>query len=211
MEKYTEIRKAGGRSKALVIMNYRHAFPHILIPQGGQHQTVENVAGFLLAAYPGKVANVMINNVRIMPGSTDNQIAISALQDGKWDAAFAVLGYPSLGFDFRGSPLGADEFDYFAVPFRLDRKYQDIFTGYIFYKPLDAHRMTFNIPGLLDPAWAAEMLKRYQIMGQNRSAGEIAKEIEQSQTVRLCGYEDKGMFPKSDYTQKIRQWLIARH
>jgi hypothetical protein len=51
-------------------------------------------------------------------------ILCTALQDGKWDAAFAVLGYPSLGFDFQGSPFGSDEFDYFAVPFSLSRKYQ---------------------------------------------------------------------------------------
>ena len=70
--------------------------------------------------------------------------------------------------------------------------------------------MTFNIPGLLDPPFAAEMLKRCQIMGQNRSAPEIAKEIEQSQTVRICGYEDKEMFPKSEYAQKIQQWLTAK-
>jgi hypothetical protein len=25
--------------------------------------------------------------------------------------------------------------------------------------------------------------------------------------VRLCGYEDKQMFPKSEYAQKIQQWL----
>ena len=206
-DKFNEILRSPGRHKALVIMNYRHAFPHIPLRQGGRTQTVENVAGFLMTFYPGKVANVMLNNVRIMPGSTDNQIAISAIQDGKWDAAFAALGYPALGFDFKDSPFGADEFDYFAVPFPIGRKYQEIFAGYVFYKPLDEHRMTFAIPGLLDASFAAEMLKRCQIKGENRTAAEIAKEIEQSQTVRISGYEDKQMFPKSEYAQKIQQWL----
>jgi hypothetical protein len=206
-DKFNEILRSPGRHKALVIMNYRHAFPHIVLRQGGRSQTVENVAGFLMTFYPGRVANVMLNNVRILPGSTDDRIAISAMQDGKWDAAFAALDYPALGFDFQGSPFGADEFDYFAVPFPIGRKYQEIFTGYIFYKPLDEHRMTFAIPGLLDASFAAEMLKRCQIKGENRTAAEIAKEIEQSQTVRLCGYEDKQMFPKSEYAQKIQQWL----
>ena len=209
-DKFNEISRSAGRNKALVIMNYRHAFPHIPLQQGGRTQTVENVAGFLMTYYPGKVANVMLNNVRILPGSTDDQIAISALQDGKWDAAFAVLGHPGLGFDFQGSPFGSDEFDYFAVPFPIGRKYQEVFTGYVFYKPLGEHRMTFAIPGLLDPSFAGEMLRRGQITGDNRSAAEIAKEIEQSQTVRTCGYEDKKMFPKSEYTQKIQQWLTAR-
>ncbi len=209
-DKFNEIRRSPGRNKALVIMNYRHAFPHIPLQQGGRSRTIENVGGFLMTYYPGKVANVMLNNVRPLPGSNDNQIVISALQDGKWDAAFATLGYPSLGFGFQGSPFGTDEFDYFAVPFPIGRQYQEIFTGYIFYKPLDEHRMTFAIPGLLDPQFAGEMLRRCQIKGENRSAAEIAKEIEQSQTVRLCSYEDKEFFPKSEYVPKIQQWLTAR-
>ena len=208
-EKFNEIRRSGGRAKALVIMNYRHAFPHLLLQQGGNSKTVENMTGFLLAAYPGKVANVMINNFRIMPGSTDNQAVLSAIQEGKWDAAFAVSGNPSLGFSFRGSPFGDDEFDYFAVPFSLGKKYQDIFTGYVFYKPLDEHRLTFGIPGLLDASFADEMRRRGQITGQTPSAEQIAKEIAESQTTRACGYEDKEFFPKSEYAQKIQHWLQA--
>ena len=80
----------------------------------------------------------------------------------------------------------------------------------MFYQPLDEHRLTFGIPGLLDRQFAAEMLRRGQITGGNQSAEQIAKEIEQSQTVRICGYEDKEVFPKSEYTQKIRQWLTVR-
>ncbi len=209
VQKFNEIRPSAHQNKALVIMNYRHAFPHIPLQQGGRSRTVENVAGFLMAAYPGKVANVMLNNVRLLPGSTDNQLVISSMQDGKWDAAFAVLGNRSLGFNFQGSPFGADEFDYFAVPFPVGRKFQEIFTGYVFFKPLDEHRMAFGIPGLLDPQFAGEMLKRCQLKGENRSAAEISKEIEQSQTTRTCGYEDKEMFPKSEYAQKIQQWLQA--
>lgn len=209
-EKFNELRQAAGRRKALVIMNYRHAFPHLLLQQGGASKTVENMAGFLMATYPGQVANVMINNVRLMPGSTDNRTVISAIQEGKWDAAFAVAGYPSLGFDFKGSPFGADEFDYFAVPFPLNRKYQDIFTGFLFYQPLHEHRLTFGIPGLLTPQFTPEMLRRCQITGQSQSAEQVAKEIEQSQALRICGYEDKEIFPKSEYTQKIRQWLPAK-
>lgn len=206
-EKFNAIRSSPGRHKALVIMNYRHAFPHLLLQQGGASKTIENMTGFLLAAYPGKVANVMINNVRLMPGTTDNRTVISALQDGQWDAAFAVQGNPSVGFNFQGSPFGADEFDYFAVPFSLGKKYQEIFTGYVFFKPLDEHRLTFGIPGLLDPSFGNEMLRRGQITGQTPSAEEIAKEIAESQKVRTCGYEDKEVFPKSEYAAKIKHWL----
>ena len=68
----------------------------------------------------------------------------------------------------------------------------------------------FNIPGLRDPQFAGAMLQRCRIKGESRSAAEIAKEIEQSQTVRTCGYEDKEFFPKSEYVPKIQQWLTAQ-
>ncbi len=71
--------------------------------------------------------------------------------------------------------------------------------------------MTFNVPGLLDSQFAGEMLKRAEIMGQNRSAEEIAKEIEQSQTVHTSGYENKELFPKSEYVEKTQRWLTAKH
>jgi hypothetical protein len=116
-QKFDEIRASANRKKALVIMNYRHAFPHLTIPRGGRTKTFENMTGYLMAAYPGQVANVLINNVRILPGSTDNQAVIGTIQDGKRDAAFAAVGNPNLGFDFRDSPFGADGFDYFAAPF----------------------------------------------------------------------------------------------
>jgi hypothetical protein len=163
-----------------------------------------------MVAYPGKVANVLINNVRILPGSTDNQAVIGAIKEGKWDAAFVAVGNPSLGFDFRGSPFGADGFDYFAVPFPIGGTYQDVFTGFVFFKPLDEHRMSFGIPGLVDTKYAEEMVRRYQITGENVSAEQIAKEKEQSQTVRTFGYENRELFPKSEYAEKIRQWQAAK-
>jgi hypothetical protein len=191
-------------------MNYRHAFPHLAISRGGRTKTFENMAGYLMATYPGTVANVLINNVRILPGSTDNQAVIGAIQDGKWDAAFAAVGNPSLGFDLRGSPLGDDDFDYFALPFPIGRTYQDVFTGFVFFKPLDEHRMSFGIPGLVDAKYAEEMVRRYQITGENVSAEQLAREREQSQTIRTFGYENKELFPKSEYAEKIRQWQPAR-
>jgi hypothetical protein len=35
-----------------------------------------------MEAYPGKVANALINNVRLLPGTTDTQAIITAIQNG---------------------------------------------------------------------------------------------------------------------------------
>ncbi len=207
--KFNEIQKSPGtQKKALVIMNYRHAFPHFRLERGGKVKNIENMAGFLLAAYPGRVANVMINSTGLILGGRDNPAGVTAIQNGKWDAAFIVAGNPSLGFDFKGSPFGGDPFDYFPFPIPVSYTYQDVFTGFVFYKPLDEHRMSFGVPDLLDPAFTTELVRRCQITGRTESVEELTKQVQQwVGTVRISGYEDKEIFPKNECPERIQQWL----
>jgi len=207
--KFNEIQKPpGSQKKALVIMNYRHAFTHFRLERGGKVRNIENMTGFLMAACPGKVANVMINATGLIIGGRDNPAGATAIQNGKWDAAFAVAGNPSLGFDFKGSPLGDDPFDYFPFPIPVSYTYQDVFTGFVFYKPLSEHRMSFGVPGLLDPEFTAELVRRSQITGRTESVEELTKEVRQwVATVRVSSYDNKEIFPKNDCEEKIQQWL----
>jgi hypothetical protein len=202
--KFNEIRKAGSRNKALVIMNYRHACPHFK-PEDGRGS--ENTGGFLMEAYPGKVSNVMINTLAMLPGTNDKHAVFTAFQQGKWDAAFAVLGNPNVGFDFKGSPLGEDGFDFWPFPNRL--RYQDVFTGFVFFQPLAAHRMSSGLPaGLADQRFADEYLKRCRSVGDNIPDDMTSEKIEQRfGTVHIFGYEGVG---KLDYAEKIQQWLKAK-
>ena len=197
IKKINELRQAGKRNKALVIMNTRHAFPHF---KGYR----ENVAGFLMETYPGLTANVMINCVAFLPGTTNQQTYFTAIQDGKWDAAFAVLGNPSLGFDFKDSPFGQDHFDYARVfPSRL--RYQEMLTGFVFYRPLDLHRMSEGLPpGIYDQALSAELARRFEIMGLGLSKSKLDKGFG---TIQVGGYETVGERGKSDCAEAIKQWL----
>jgi hypothetical protein len=166
------------------------------------------MTGFLMAACPGKVANVMVNGTGLLVGQRGNPMGATAIQDGKWDAAFAAAGNPNRGFDFKGSPFGGDSFDYFPVPVPLRYTYQDVFTGFVFYKPLAEHRMSFGVAGLLDPAFTAELVRRCQITGRKEPVEELTKQVQQwVATVRVSGYDDKEIFPKNDIAQKIQQWL----
>ena len=206
IRKFNELRRTDQRKKALVIMNYRHAFPHLRPEQG---RAVENTAGFLMEAFPGRLANVMLNSVRILPGSTDNQVEITALQQGKWDAAFAVLGNPNLGFDLKDSPLGTDTFDYFPLtPAHL--RYQDVFTGFVFYQPLANHCMSFGLPGLIDASFAVELARRRRLEGRDESPAQIGQELARLETLRLSGYEDTSIFSRSDCGAAIQRWLESR-
>jgi hypothetical protein len=210
--KFNEIAKStGSQKKALIIMNYRHAFTHFRLERGGKVKNIENMTGFLMAAYPGKVANVMLNGTGIILGGRDNPAGATAIQNGKWDAAFAVAGNPSLGFDFKGSPFGYDAFDYFPFPIPVSYTYKDVFTGFVFYKPLSEHRMSFGVPDILDDAFTAELVRRRQITGATGSVEELTKEVRQwVAEIRISGYEDKTIFPKYDAPEKIQQWLKAK-
>jgi hypothetical protein len=198
--KFKELHQTQDQTKALVIMNYRHAFPHLPI---NASRRAENTAGFLMDAFPGKVANVMINSIGMLPGTTDQRVLMTALQQGKWDAAFAAAANPSVGFDFRGSPFGEDAFDYFPfIPHH--RCYQDVFTGFVFFKPLEAHRQSFGLPGLIDASFGEEYMRRASITGHRVEAG-VDQEIQSLAKAHVSsGYDDPTI------AEKIQQWLKTK-
>lgn len=199
---------SGRRKKALVIMNFRHAFPHLdMKSYFGLMKPITNTAGFIMEALPGKVANVMINALRVLPGSTDRRVALGAIADGKWDAAFAALGNPPRGFNFRGSPFGADAFDYF--PLWTGKSYADIFTGFVFFEAPGNHRLSFGVPGMLASGFREELIRRNRIADAKATPEEIAKAVDRLESLRVFGYGEEEMFGKSNYQQKIDGWLKA--
>ena len=205
IEKYKEILKSGTkRNKVLVIMNYRHSFPHLDVTIEVQERHIENVGGFLMEEFPGKVANVMLNSIRIL-AATDTDMSWTALQDGKWDAAFAMAGNPDMGFDFKNSPFGSDSFDYF--PFQHDYTYNDIFVGFVFYKPLEKHVMQYGIPRIFDAEFIEEFTKRHRIKNEKITQKEIDEMIEDLGEIHEYGYDSKEHLGESDYKELIEKWL----
>ena len=162
------------RRKALVIMNYRHAFrllrdpiptppsrgpdgiwrvaTHLnrLVLASPRRQPMSNCCEFLYQAFPGRVANVLLN--------TD--IIFVPLQSGAWDAAFERTGNRPVGFDLDGTPFGRDCFDLYLLPgTRSDYRYQDVFTGYVFANPTADQRRENGIPGYFE-GFEHEALRR---------------------------------------------------
>lgn len=68
-----------------------------------------------------------------------------------------------VGFDFKNSPLGIDSFDYAHGKNNVQFKYQDIFTGMVFYLPLSEHKLSSGIPGLVPSCFKKEFLRRIKI------------------------------------------------
>jgi hypothetical protein len=122
------------RKKSLVIMNTRHGYGYIdkRFPQSIQDE-FHGTTAFMQEALPGKVANIMIHSI-----TQKYAYMFTPTQNGKWDRVFEDLGNPDAGFDFAGSPFGEDKFDLAFIAAK-GLLFKDVFTGYIFYKPLTAH------------------------------------------------------------------------
>jgi len=151
----------GARKKALIIMNYRHAFgnnfsyPNNVKP--------DNVGRFLFDKYNGRIANVLISTYAITSARSDNDISMTAIQDGKWDASFKILNIENKGFNFKDSPFGNDYFDIWPFT-KHNYKYSDVFNGFVFYKPLDKNILMEGIPDIIDSSFCKELNRRYQLV-----------------------------------------------
>ena len=141
IEKYKNIISIQRRKKALVIMNTNHGYALLTQTSGtGIKWLDSSTTNYLMKALPGKVSNVMLNTVSYM---------WTPIQHGKWESAFKIAGNPDAGFDFTGSPFGDNPWDgFFLSPKSIT--YKDIFTGFIFYKPLDRQIKNTGFPFELD-------------------------------------------------------------
>lgn len=197
IQKFSAIRQSEqARKKALVIMNYRHAFNDKFEKPGGMKG--DNVGRFVFEAFPEITANVMLNSVRIMPGSTDQDVIMAPIQDGKWDAAFSVMGNPDVAFDFESTPFGQDEFDFFPVR-KEGLTYQDVFTGFIFHEPLEAHKYRYGIPTLFEDGFDDVAISRYVLTGLTfDKAKQVVEESRERSESRYDNMEE--------IERNIRKW-----
>jgi len=191
------------RKKALVIMNYRHAFNDFKYADGTK---ADNTGRYIFEALPGKVANVMLNSVASLYNSTDKTDVRAPISNGKWDAAFEVVGNPSLGFDFKGNTFGADYFDRFPYE-KHNLTYQEVFTGFIFYKPLKEHKILCGIPNLFAAGYDKIILDRMAIAGYPVAPEKVNEFIKRNGTLVEDTFE-KEYENSIDIILKINQWLL---
>lgn len=155
IDRFDKIKNSGdSRKKCLVIMNYRHAFGLV----GGKEQkgdSWQTCTSYIMKKYPGKVANVMLNTVKnsfglCVPDYPPYILPVqnSPIKKGIWDNAFAQVENKSLGFNFADSPFGNCKFDLFFIPVWKKYRYQDVFTGFVFYKPLEEHSLGYGFKNI---------------------------------------------------------------
>lgn len=143
--------------KSLIIMNYRHAF-----------FTPGCCGEYIQRRFPGKVANVMINNLKfdLLSLALGKEIARPDLRHGEWDVAFEQMPTDAFAFDLKDSPFGKDNFDYFPLPWAMENgmQYQDMFNGFIYYKALIDHRASVGFNHLFDPENVAKLQEREKLI-----------------------------------------------
>lgn len=138
--------------KTLIIINYRHAFKENMPYSKGIQ---DNAANYIFKKYGNRVANVMINSIN----NSTNEL----LQHGNWDASFYISKLKNIGFNFENSPFGNDNFDYWN--FKNNFNYKDVFTGFVFYKPIEEHKAVSNIPNFITDDFQKEFFRRWEITG----------------------------------------------
>lgn len=154
IEKFEDIKHSNAkRKKALIIMNYRHAYNKNFITNDNN---ISNTGAFIFEKYPKKTANVLLNTV--------------ILQGGKWDAAFEVTEKDNIGFDFKNSPFGNDQFDIWSFT-EHSYKYQDIFTGFAYYKSPKEYKLIEGYDGLIDSTFIETYKQRVKLWNQVTDSG----------------------------------------
>lgn len=151
------------RKKALVIMNYRHAFGNdFMYPD---NEKPENVGRYLFEKYPNRVANVLLNTLTF---GSENENDIIAITDGKWDASFKNSNKDNIGFDLKNSPFGNDYFDLWTFT-EHNFKYSDVFNGFIYFTPIEKIKLVVGVPNIVDSSFLPELKRRNLLVNKARN------------------------------------------
>ncbi|APQ18631.1 hypothetical protein [Maribacter hydrothermalis] len=156
INQYKKIKSANNK-KALIILNFRHAYKtHLITPNG---EIVENAGKYLSDYFGHKAVSILIN--RPIFFRKDNDWSYKLIQDGKWDATFKYLNTEDNGFDFNNSIFGNDIFD--LQPTKNELKYKNVFDGFVFYKPIEKHDLIDYYNGLISKDFEKEFFRRLLI------------------------------------------------
>jgi hypothetical protein len=202
---YDSIKLNSPRKKSLVIMNYRHSYSKSLLKN-----QVKNVGHKLFETYQNKIANVYINSLiptlKLVESDKNNaykDYVQGPIQNGKWDASFEIVKKENIGFNFENSPFGNDYFDHFPYT-KHNYSYNDIFTGFVFYLPLNKHFESWGIPNYLNDGFEDEYYKRQKFISDAIGNGEISKE-----NLKYMGNSNESKYDDYDIIiEQVNKWLI---
>jgi hypothetical protein len=128
--------------KALIILNYRHAFKINTLYKGKLNK---NAAKYLFDYFGDRVTNILISQVIFRKKGKNYKYSL--IQDGKWDASFKFLGIEDVGFDLKNNIFGKDDLDMWDI--NSGYTYEEAFEGFVFYKSIEEYNLVSGFDGLI--------------------------------------------------------------
>lgn len=150
--------EANPRGKALVIMNNKHAFMRSYTMGDGR----ENYAATdsLLQYFGERLCSVYLMGLAPVDGRME------VVKNGEWDRYFRAAGKTDVGFDLASSPFAGEICDLIPSTAKEKYMYGDIFTGLIYYRPIEEHLLVEGWPGFVDESFRKEFERRVKIFCQ---------------------------------------------
>jgi len=164
--------KSQNNNKALIILNIRHAYK---VHSHYNNGTIQQNAGKYLSDYFGERAFFILSN-RPTFYTKENRLIYELIQDGKWDASFKFLEFDNIGFDFKNSIFGKDDFDLQKII--NVNSYNDVFDGFVFYKPIEKHDLIDCHNGLISKDFEKEFFRRLIIQLEYFDNTSMLKKLE---------------------------------
>lgn len=152
INQYEKIKNPDNK-KALIIMNYRHAFKIHTVSNGILNKNTTKY----LSDYFGNQAVSILSN-RPVFFRKEKGWTYKLIQEGKWDAAFKYLKIEDIGFDFNNTTFGNDLLDMWDI--NAPYKYKDAFDGFVFYKIIEKHDLIDYYNGLISKDFEKEFFRR---------------------------------------------------
>lgn len=170
INKYEKI-KSKKNKKALIIMNYRHAFKIHTI---SNRKLNKNTTKYLFDYFGNRATNILINPIIFIKKEKD--YVYSLIQNGKWDASFKYLDIKNVGFDFNYNTFGKDNLDMWEI--NTQYKYEDAFDGFVYYKPIEEQNLVVGFDGLIPKKSEEEFIRRFEINLKYQEKTSLLKKLE---------------------------------
>jgi hypothetical protein len=150
--------KSSVKNKALIIMNYRHAYSNIYWKK---NRKTDNVGRYLKEEFPNEMTNVFLNSYANRRYSWKGKFHANK----KWDLAFQANANKAVAFRLKNSPFGNDRFDDYPY-IATQLKWYEVFDHFIFYNPLSEHVISNGVDNIIDEEFRKELERRYKIIGK---------------------------------------------
>ncbi|PKP44492.1 MAG: hypothetical protein CVT95_10985 [Bacteroidetes bacterium HGW-Bacteroidetes-12] len=163
--------KSKKNKKALIIMNYRHAFK---IHTESDGLLNKNTTKYLFDYFGKRATNILISPIIFKKQYKD--YAYSLIQNGKWDASFKYLDIENVGFDFSNNVFSKDNLDMW--PNHVIYTYENAFDGFVFYRPIEEQKLVLGFPGLIPKDFEEEFMRRFEINQKYNENTSLLKKLE---------------------------------